>query len=55
MKSGLNLRSKSLKAAIRRFGYERAIRFSVSAGGTDGAIRDLPLYAVEALPAILSV
>lgn len=54
VKSGLNLRPKSLKAAIRRFGYERAIRFSVSAGGTDGAIRDLPLYAVEALPAILS-
>ncbi len=53
VKSGLNLRSKSLKAAVKRFGYERAIRFSTSVGGIDGVVRDLPLYAVETLPALL--
>ena len=54
VKSGLNLRSKSLKAAVRRFGYKRAVRFSPSKGGSDGVIHDLPLYAVEALPALLA-
>ena len=54
VKSCLNLRSKSLKAAIGRFGYERAIRLSPSLEGFDGAIHDVPLYAVEALPALLA-
>lgn len=54
VKSGLNLRSKSLKAAVKRFGYEHAIRFSPAEGAVDGAIRDMPLYAVEALPALLA-
>lgn len=53
VKSGLNLKSRSLKAAINRFGYERAIRFSAQRPSTDGAILNLPLYAVEALPGIL--
>lgn len=53
VKSGINLRSKSLKACIQRFGYQKALRFSRAKGGRDGAIVDLPLYAVESLPALL--
>jgi predicted AAA+ superfamily ATPase len=54
VKSGINLRSKSLKAAVKRFGYVHAIRFSPAKGGVDGVIRDIPLYAVEALPSLFA-
>ena len=53
VKSGLNLRSKSLKAALGRFGYDYALRLSPSRPNTDGAIHDMPLYAIESLPAVL--
>ncbi len=53
VKSGINLRSRSLKSAINRFGYEHALRFSAARPGTDGAIHDIPLYALEARDAWL--
>lgn len=50
VKSGTNLKAKSLAASIKRFGYDLAIRFSAGKPSRDGAIIDLPLYAVESLP-----
>lgn len=52
VKSGINLQAKSLKAAVNRFNYRRAIRFSAAKPNVDGIICDLPLYAVESLPAL---
>lgn len=54
VKSGVNLRARSLKSCINRFGYEHALRFSAARPGADGAIHDIPLYAVEARDAWLS-
>lgn len=48
VKSGVNLQAKSLKSAIKRFGFNEALRFSTLPPRCDGAIRDYPLYAVEA-------
>lgn len=53
VKSGLNLQAKSLKAAVKRFGFERAIRFSPLPPKRDGKILDMPLYAVESLGRML--
>lgn len=53
VKSGINLKAKSLVAGIKRFGYDLAIRFSSGKPSRDGAIIDLPLYAVESLPKLL--
>ncbi|RHL25098.1 hypothetical protein DW029_03690 [Collinsella sp. AF38-3AC] len=53
VKSGTNLKAKSLAASIKRFDYDLAIRFSAGKPSRDGAIIDLPLYAVESLPKIL--
>ncbi|NMN02661.1 ATP-binding protein [Bifidobacterium panos] len=49
VKSGVNLHAKSLKAAIKRFGFEHPVRFSALPARKDGCIQDLPLYAVAAL------
>lgn len=48
VKSGVNLRARSLKSCINRFGFDHALRFSAAHPGVDGAIRDIPLYAIEA-------
>ena len=53
VKSGTNLKAKSLAASIKRFGYDLTIRFSAGKPSRDGAIIDLPLYAVESLPKLL--
>lgn len=47
VKSGTNLKAKSLAVSIKRFGYDLTIRFSAGKPSRDGAIIDLPLYAVE--------
>lgn len=52
VKSGINLKSRSLKSAINRFGYNLALRFSACPPSSDGAILNAPLYAVESLPKI---
>ena len=49
VKAGINLHAKSLKAAIKRFGFEHAVRFSPLPPRKDGDIQDLPLYAVAVL------
>ena len=54
VKSGTNLKAKSLAASIKRFGYDLAIRFSAGKPSRDGAIIDLPLYAVESLSKLRS-
>lgn len=46
VKAGRNLKAKSLKASVNRFGFERAYRFSPLPPRQDGVVRDLPLYAV---------
>ena len=46
IKSGENLKAKSLKASIKRFDFERACRFSALPPRQDGVIVDLPLYAI---------
>lgn len=49
VKAGINLHAKSLKAAIKRFGFDYSVRFSPLPARKDGDIQDLPLYAVAAL------
>lgn len=46
VKSGETLTSRSLKASIKRFGFHKAYRFSALPPRHDGAIEDLPLYAI---------
>lgn len=46
VKSGRNLRAKSLQAAMKRFGLEKGLRFSTLPPKRDGAIADWPLYAI---------
>lgn len=52
-KAGDNLHAKSLKAAIKRFGFTRPVRLSAREPRHDGAIIDLPLYAIVGLRNIL--
>lgn len=47
VKSGENLQSKSLKAAIKRFDFDKAYRFSALPPKQDGVIEDLPLYTIS--------
>lgn len=47
VKSGSNLRSRSLASSIKRFDYKHAVRFSAARPSVDGAIHDVPLYAIE--------
>lgn len=49
VKAGTNLHAKSLKAAIKRFGFRYPVRFSPLPPRKDGDIQDLPLYAVAVL------
>ena len=49
VKAGINLHAKSLKSAIKRFGFDYSVRFSPLPARKDGDIQDLPLYAVAAL------
>ncbi|KFI45894.1 hypothetical protein GA0061078_1684 [Bifidobacterium bohemicum] len=49
VKAGGNLKSTSLKYAMRKFGITSAVRFSSLPPRHDGAIIDLPLYAVSTL------
>ena len=53
VKAGENLKAKSLKASMKRFGFERAMRFSTLPPKQDGVIEDWPLYAIGS-PAIMS-
>lgn len=54
VKSGVNLQAKSLKSAVKRFGFKEAFRFSTLPPRQDGVIRDIPLYAVEAFEKLVS-
>lgn len=44
VKSGGNLQAKSLKSAVKRYGFEHALRFSALPYKDNGAIQDMPLY-----------
>lgn len=46
VKAGRNLQAKSLKTQVKKYGYERAYRFSTLPHRQDGAILDLPLYLI---------
>ncbi len=46
VKAGRNLKAKSLKASINRFGFESAYRFSTLPPRHDGVVYDLPLYTI---------
>lgn len=54
VKSGENLQAKSLKSAMKRFGFAQALRFSTLPPRQDGSIQDLPLYAIEAFGKLVS-
>ncbi|MBC2888232.1 ATP-binding protein [Gordonibacter massiliensis] len=46
VKAGRNLKAKSLKASMSRFDFSQAYRFSTLPPKQDGAVCDLPLYAI---------
>lgn len=48
VKYGTNLRAKSLLAYVKKYSPEIAIRVSSSRHGRDGAIEDVPFYALSA-------
>ena len=54
VKSGTNLRAKSMATYIKRYEPPLALRLSLNDPKTNGVLHDLPLYAISALPALLS-
>lgn len=55
VKSGVNLRSKSLKSYSNQFDPEISVRASLRNLKIDGRICNIPLYAVEALPLLIRI
>ena len=45
VKSGVNLKAKSLAAFVKKYQPPLAVRTSLASPSQDGAIRDVPLYA----------
>ena len=48
VKSGMNLQAKSLTAYVKKYSPELALRCSLRSHAVDGAIEDVPLYALGA-------
>ncbi len=48
VKSGMNLQAKSLTAYVKKYSPELALRCSLRSHAMDGAIEDVPLYALGA-------
>lgn len=49
VKSGINLKAKSLKFFIEKYAIQQAIRFSAAHANTNEGLRDLPLYSVSTI------
>lgn len=47
VKAGLNLKSKSLKVAMEKFGLERGVRTSLAGYRDDGWLVNVPLWAIS--------
>lgn len=47
VKAGLNLKSKSLKVAMEKFGLERGVRTSLAGYRDDGRLVNVPLWAIS--------
>jgi len=54
VKAAENLRSQSLKSYIAKYRPERAFRVSLSPYRAEESFVNLPLYAVEQLPPLVS-
>lgn len=45
-----NLRAKSLRSFLKRYGVARSVRLSLSGFDEQGEVVDMPLYATSLLP-----
>ena len=50
VKAEINLRSKSLRAFVEKYGLERGLRLSLAGFDEQGWLVNMPLYATSMLP-----